>query len=154
MAGSSAWRGLQAGRISRRSLLRTAGRAGVGAAALPLVGCGDGQDEEEAVAELVVEQKEAEREEPAAVRVAVAAPRQSQAEDAATQAEQQERDSDPTQTQEQEEGAQMALVSRVVRGGNMRLSTPARAHDYFDPHRAVFGSTQYWMGFYMNNIVR
>ncbi len=154
VAASGAWRGLQAGRISRRSLLRTAGRAGVGAAALPLVGCGDGQDEEEAVAELVVEQEEAEREEPAAVRVAVAGPRQSQAEDAATQAEQQERDTDPTQTQEQEQGAQTALVSRVVRGGNMRLSTPARAHDYFDPHRAVFGSTQYWMGFYMNNIVR
>ena len=41
-----------------------------------------------------------------------------------------------------------------MRGGNLRFSTPAHSHDYFDPHRAVFGTTQYWMGFYLNNMIR
>jgi len=41
-----------------------------------------------------------------------------------------------------------------VRGGDLRFSTPAATHDYFDPHRGVFGPTQFWMGFYMNYLIR
>ncbi len=47
-----------------------------------------------------------------------------------------------------------AAVGGITRGGTLRFSTPAATHDYFDPHRGVFGPTQGWMGFYMNNIIR
>ena len=46
------------------------------------------------------------------------------------------------------------VVSAKTRGGTLRFSTPAATHDFFDPHRTVFGPTQFWMGFYMNNIIR
>ena len=47
-----------------------------------------------------------------------------------------------------------AAASNITRGGTLRFSTPAATHDYFDPHRAVFGPTQFWMGFYMNYLIR
>lgn len=159
MGERSYWQRRRSRRISRRALLGAAGRAGVGAAALPLVGCGDGEDPEQTITELVVDQQAA-QEQVAPIRVAVAARRQSEAELQARQSEQQELSADAAQphTQDQQTSGQateqQVSVGQVVRGGDLRLSTPARAHDYFDPHRAVFGSTQYWMGFYMNNIVR
>ncbi len=160
MGERSYWHRLAARRVSRRALLGAAGRAGIGAAALPLVGCGDGQDAADAVTEVVVEQPAQAQDQPQ-IRAASPASQREDAEREAQQADQQEQtanegqsQSQPQQTRGQQSQKQQAAVSQVSRGGDLRLSTPARAHDYFDPHRAVFGSTQFWMGFYMNNIVR
>ena len=48
----------------------------------------------------------------------------------------------------------VADTSGLTRGGTLRFSSPAATHDYFDPHRGVFGPTQFWMGFYMNYLIR
>ena len=154
------WQRMKASRLSRRALVKTASRAGVGAAGLALVGCGDDDDDDE----LIIVQPEAQQ--TAAPRPRArqqSSPTQQQqrdmAEQQAAQAQQQEQSEEQSQDrQQQTQGAaqpqEQVVVSNVVRGGDLRLSTPARAHDYFDPHRAVFGSTQFWMGFYMNNVVR
>ena len=42
------WQRMRSARVSRRTLLRASGRAGVGAAGLALVGCGDDDDDGEA----------------------------------------------------------------------------------------------------------
>ena len=46
------------------------------------------------------------------------------------------------------------VVSAKTRGGTLRFVTGAATHDFFDPHRTVFGPTQNWMSFYMNYIIR
>ena len=169
MDGPSYWQRMTRSRLRRRSLLSAAGRAGVGIAGLALVGCGDDDDDDE----LVVVQSDASQ--TAAPRPRVRQPdrprarqQEGEATQQAEQAERQEQASSDNQEQalsNQQEARQQgqpsveqqqeqAVVSQVVRGGDLRLSTPAHAHDYFDPHRAVFGSTQYWMGFYMNNVIR
>ena len=61
---------------------------------------------------------------------------------------------DQDQAADQAEEQAEQVVSAKTRGGTLRFSTPAATHDFFDPHRAVFGPTQFWMGFYMNNIIR
>ena len=40
------WQRMRRSRMSRRTLLRASGRAGVGAAGLALVGCGDDDDDD------------------------------------------------------------------------------------------------------------
>ena len=40
------WQRMRSARVSRRTLLRASGRAGVGAAGLALVGCGDDDDDD------------------------------------------------------------------------------------------------------------
>ncbi len=49
---------------------------------------------------------------------------------------------------------QQAMAAARSYGGTLKFSTPAATHDFFDPHRGVFGPTQYWMGFYMNYMIR
>lgn len=49
---------------------------------------------------------------------------------------------------------EMPAVGDITRGGTYRASSPLATHDYFDPHRGIFGPTQYWMGFYMNYLIR
>ena len=161
MAEASYWQRMQASRLRRRSLLKAAARAGVGVAGLTLVGCGDDDDDTELVlVESEPEQTAMPRQRPRQQASQTQQAQQNRAQEQAEQAEQQQRASSNGQQeiQPQEKGgqqpAQEVIVGSVVRGGDLRLSTPARAHDYFDPHRAVFGSTQFWMGFYMNNVVR
>lgn len=45
-------------------------------------------------------------------------------------------------------------TNEVVRGGALRFAMPTETHDYFDPHQAVFGPTQFWMGLYVNYLIR
>ena len=45
-------------------------------------------------------------------------------------------------------------TNEVVRGGALRFAMPTETHDYFDPHRAFFAPTQFWMGLYMNHLIR
>ena len=43
---------------------------------------------------------------------------------------------------------------QVRRGGVLRLTTTTGDHNSFDPHRTHNESTEFWMGFYMNQLVR
>ena len=45
-------------------------------------------------------------------------------------------------------------TNEMVRGGALRFAMPTETHDYFDPHRAFFAPTQFWMGLYMNHLIR
>ncbi len=142
------WQRMRRSRMSRRALLRASGRAGVGAAGLALVGCGGDDDDDggQSVAQAQQQQQAAPADQPA----------QQQAEAAAQQVDQQEQQSSPADPDGDDGGQQQptAAASNITRGGTLRFSTPAATHDYFDPHRAVFGPTQFWMGFYMNYLIR
>jgi len=134
------WSRMRRRQLSRRTLLGASAKAGVGAAGLALVGCGDDDDDD------VVAQVQAEPEAQAQAQVQAEAQAQAQAEpeaQAQAQAEVDEPEDEPE-----------AVVAGITRGGTLRFSTPAATHDYFDPHRAVFGPTQFWMGFYMNSMIR
>ena len=131
MAERNYWQRMRRNRMSRRALLRASGRAGVGAAGLALVGCGDDDDDGQQSAAQAAQQQAA----------------QQVAEQQAQQVDQQEQAVTDVEQQQ-------AAVSQVKRGGELRFSTPAATHDYFDPHRGVFGPTQFWMGFYMNYLIR
>ncbi|MYJ58356.1 MAG: hypothetical protein F4088_05740, partial [Chloroflexi bacterium] len=159
----SYWNRIGATRLTRRALVRAAARAGVGATGLALVGCGDDDDDGELV--VVQTQEELATTPTPRTQDRVSPPQQTeeQARKQAEQAVQQERAQSRTEPQQQQEQHQrppaqqqetQVAVSQVGRGGDLRMSTPADAQDYFDPHRAVFGSTQYWMGFYMNSVIR
>ena len=137
------WQRMRRSRMSRRALLRASGRAGVGAAGLALVGCGDDDDDDQSVAQSTSTQQQQ------------GAPVQqgAQGQDAQGRAA----DQQAQQAERQESGTvdqPAAGPSTVTRGGNLTFSTPAATHDYFDPHRGVFGPTQFWMGFYMNYLIR
>ncbi len=71
MSEHNYWTSLRRQKLSRRTMLRASGRAGVGAAGLALVGCGDDDDDDAAVAQ-AVEKAEPEEEQaaPAAAKAA------------------------------------------------------------------------------------
>ena len=142
------WQRMRRSRMSRRTLLRASGRAGVGAAGLALVGCGDDDDDDSQQSAAQTGQSRQTQAQP----TQQAQDRQAQA--VADQADQQERQSAPAADDDQPGPQQTVSQSNITRGGTLRFSTPAATHDYFDPHRAVFGPTQFWMGFYMNYLIR
>ena len=135
------WQRMRRSRMSRRALLRASGRAGVGAAGLALVGCGDDDDDDQSVAQSGATQQQG-----APVQQAA------QGEQAQTAADRQAQAADRQESAAADQPA--AARADIVRGGNLTFSTPAATHDYFDPHRGVFGPTQFWMGFYMNYLIR
>ena len=149
------WQRIRRNRLSRRSLLGASARAGVGAAGLALVGCGDDDDDGQTQTAARVQAQRAQQQQqasPAQQQAQAQQQQQVQAEAAAQQADQQAQAQ--TQTADQDEPQEQVATSDITRGGTLRFSTPAATHDYFDPHRAVFGPTQFWMGFYMNYLIR
>ncbi len=156
MSERNYWQRMKRNRMSRRALLRASGRAGVGAAGLALVGCGDDDDDGQSVAQ--VQQQDQQQQQAMQQQAmqqqqqqAMQQQQQQQADQQAMQAEQQEEQQAVAQAQQQQ--AQTGEASGAY-GGTLRFSTPAATHDFFDPHRGVFGPTQYWMGFYMNYMIR
>ena len=146
------WQRMRRTRMSRRALLRASGRAGVGAAGLALVGCGDDDDDDAQPAAAATQQQQQQQDQPAQQQVMQQQQQDQPAADRqAQQADQQEAPADQQQ-QEQQTVAQSGPLRTY--GGTLRFSTPAATHDFFDPHRGVFGPTQYWMGFYMNYMIR
>ena len=145
------WQRMRRSQMSRRALLRASGRAGVGAAGLALVGCGDDDDDDQQAATQTGGRQQ-QQAQPAAEpqQQATQQGQQGAADRQAQQADQQDAPADDQQQQDQT----VAETSNVLRGGSLRFSTPAATHDYFDPHRGVFGPTQFWMGFYMNYLIR
>ena len=159
MSERNYWQRMSAKRLSRRSLLRASSRAGVGAAGLALVGCGDDDDDDQQTA-AQVQQQQQDQPQPAQQQQAQQQQQQQQQQTVAQTQQQQEQQADATaqQVQQQEEDDQPAATTTEAGGktygGTLRFSTPAATHDFFDPHRGVFGPTQYWMGFYMNYLIR
>ena len=138
--------GCAAGEMSRRSLLRASSRAGVGAAGLALVGCGGDDDDGQQTVTAAQQQQQQAQQQAAQQQAmqqqqqqAMQQQQQQQADQQASQADQQEQ---PQQEQAQQEQQQtVADTSGLTRGGTLRFSSPAATHDYFDPHRGVFGPT-------------
>ena len=148
------WQRMRRTRMSRRALLQASGRAGVGAAGLALVGCGDDDDDDAQPAAATTAQQQQQQDQPAQQQVMQQQQQQDQpaADRQAQQADQQEAPADQQQEQQQTVAQQSGPLRTY--GGTLRFSTPAATHDFFDPHRGVFGPTQYWMGFYMNYMIR
>ena len=145
------WQRMRRSRMSRRALLRASGRAGVGAAGLALVGCGDDDDDDAQPAAAATQQQQQQQDQPAQQQVMQQQQQDQPAADRqAQQADQQEQPTEDAQQQDQP----AAPSNLRTYGGTLRFSTPAATHDFFDPHRGVFGPTQYWMGFYMNYMIR
>ncbi len=136
------WQRMRRTRMSRRALLRASGRAGVGAAGLALVGCGDDDDDDQSTAQSAATQQQQ----------GAPAQQADQQQQAQTAADRQAQAADRQESDTVDQPA--AEQANITRGGTLRFSTPAATHDYFDPHRAVFGPTQFWMGFYMNYLIR
>ena len=136
------WQRMRRTRMSRRALLRASGRAGVGAAGLALVGCGDDDDDDQSTAQSTTTQQQQ----------GAPAQQPDQQQQAQTAADRQAQAADRQESAAADQPA--AEQANITRGGTLRFSTPAATHDYFDPHRAVFGPTQFWMGFYMNYLIR
>ena len=151
------WQRMRRRRMSRRALLGASARAGVGATGLALVGCGDDDDDSQAVALQQAQQQQQsqqvaqqQQQQPQAQPQAQQQQQAQAADQQAQQADQQEQSVAQAQQQQQPQQA----AASITRGGTLRFSTPAATHDYFDPHRGVFGPTQFWMGFYMNYLIR
>ena len=144
------WQRMRRSRMSRRALLRASGRAGVGAAGLALVGCGDDDDDDAQPAAAQTTPTQQQQQDQPAQQPQQQDQQQQSADQRAQQADQQET---PQEQQQQDQPAPAVSGGRTY-GGTLRFSTPAATHDFFDPHRGVFGPTQYWMGFYMNYMIR
>ena len=148
------WQRMRRSRMSRRALLRASGRAGVGAAGLALVGCGDDDDDDaQPAAATTAQQQQQQQDAPAQQTAMQQQQQQDTAERQAQQVDQQDAPADDQQDQEPQTVAQQGGPLRTY-GGTLKFSTPAATHDFFDPHRGVFGPTVYWMGFYMNYLIR
>ena len=104
---SNYWNRMRSNRLSRRTMLRASGRAGVGAAGLALVGCGDDDDDDDAATAQVEEQAEEQ---------AAQVEEQAEAEEQAEQAQAEE------QAQAQTEEQAVARSGGVYRRPN--TSTP------------------------------
>ena len=121
------WQRMRRQRLSRRALLRSSARAGVGAAGLALVGCGDDDAQQQAaVTSTPPQQDQAQAQQPAQQQQA-----EPQAEQQAQQADQQ--DAPVDERQQQQQVVQQAAPQRQY-GGNYAIYTPPN-WDGFDPHK-------------------
>ena len=123
------WQRMRRQRLSRRSLLRSSARAGVGAAGLALVGCGDDDDDAQQQAAATSTPQQQQQDQPQAQQPAQRQQAEPQAERQAQQVEQQE---DPRQQEEPD--PQPAAPARQY-GGNYSINIPPN-WDGFDPHKA------------------
>ena len=123
------WERMRQARLSRRRLLTAAGRAGVGAAGLALVGCGDDDDDEAAVAQ--VDEPDDEQ---------AQAQAEQQAEEQAEQAEPAEEQAEPAEEQtEEEQAAPEPAEGGPVAGGTFTYSSTDGG--IFDPAVVIHGGT-------------
>ena len=155
--GRNYWQRMRRKQMSRRALLRATGRAGVGAAGLALVGCGD--DDDDAAVTQVAQQQDQQQQ----AMQQQDQPQQQQQAMQQQQGQQQQQDSadqQAAQADQQEamdDQQQQQVVSDVPQpqyGGTLKISGPVSTHDYWDPHRGVFGPTQFMHGWVYNYIIR
>ena len=154
MSERNYWQRMSARRLSRRSLLRASSRAGVGAAGLALVGCGDDDDDQQQSAAQVAQQQQ-QQSQPAAQQQAQQQQQQQAADQQAQQADQQEAaPADQDAQQQDQDQAAVAEVGGPTHGGTINRATTINTHDYWDPHRGVFGPTQAMHSVLYNNLIR
>ena len=155
MSERNYWQRMSRRRLSRRSLLRASSRAGVGAAGLALVGCGDDDDDGQQSAAQIVQQQQ-QQDQPAAQQQAQQQQAQQQiADQQAAQADQQESDvADSDDQQQQQQTVSESTEGLPLHGGVARRASTIETHDYWDPHRGVFGPTQFMHSLLYNNLIR
>ena len=78
------------------------------------------------------------------------------ADQAAQQADQQEQQAvaDADDQQQQQQAAAVPESGIPTYGGTMRRASTIETHDYWDPHRGVFGPTQFMHSMLYNNLIR
>ena len=116
-------------RVSRRAVLRSGALAGVGGAALALVGCGGDDDD------TPEETEQPEGDQPSEPQEPVTPPEEEEA-PAAEEPEAPERPTGP------------------VAGGVAQLTSQTGSHDRWDPHRSRFSQTQLWHSLMYNRLIR
>lgn len=130
MRDAASWTRLRRRRVSRRALLRASGRAGVGAAALALVGCGGDDDDDPGDSELVVEAPD------------IDTPAQSE-------------NNQPSVVEDDTPEPPAAPSEPVVGGiAHFFAATEETAHDRWDPHRSRFSQTQMFHSLMYNRLIR
>ncbi len=144
---SNYWKRIRRQRMSRRGLLSAAGRAGVGAAGLALVGCGDGDDEPAVAQE--DEQVQAQQQAPVQQQAEQQAQSQPQVQQQAQQqtvaqaeqqAQQQAEQAEPAEDQaEQQQAATQPAESGPMTGGIYNY--PSTDGGIFDPAVVIHGGT-------------
>ena len=151
------WQRMRRSRMSRRALLRASGRAGVGAAGLALVGCGDDDDDDAQPSTTRTASQQQQQQDQPAQQTAM---QQQQADQAADRADQQE-DGDAAQAASADQQQQQQQVTTAmpgegdpIYGGVMRRASTIETHDYWDPHRGVFGPTQFMHSMLYSNLIR
>ena len=153
MAERNYWQRMRRNRVSRRALLRASGRAGVGAAGLTLVGCGDDDDDSIAQVSQQQQQQQQSMQQGRQQQQQQTMQRDQQAADQiAQQADQQEQS--VAEADEQQQATQVSTENRPQYGGTVRRASTIETHDYWDPHRGVFGPTQYMHSMLYNNLIR
>ena len=130
MSERNYWQRMRRQRLSRRTLLRSSARAGIGAAGLALVGCGD--DDDDAQQAVAVPQQQDQPEQPAAQQTQQQQAPTQQADQQADQADQQDAPAD--EQQQEQQVVQQAAPARQY-GGNYSVVIPPN-WDGFDPHKA------------------
>ena len=149
------WQRIRRSRMSRRTLLRASGRAGVGAAGLALVGCGDDDDDDQQTIAQTPAQQQQQQDAPAQQQ-AQQRQQQDMADQQAQQADQQDAPADDQPAQQQQQQATVAQPGPgdPIYGGVMRRASTIETHDYWDPHRGVFGPTQFMHSMLYSNLIR
>ena len=105
MSKRNYWTRMSRKRLSRRAVLRSSARAGVGAAGLALVGCGDDDDDAQPAAAQVQQQQQQDQPQPAEQQQAQ---QQQQQQAAQQQAEQQAQQAEAQEQTEQDQAEQQA----------------------------------------------
>ena len=144
------WQRMRRSRMSRRALLRASGRAGVGAAGLALVGCGDDDDDDaQSVAQTTTTQQQ---QQDAPAQQPQQQDQQQQTADRQAQAADQQ--DAPADDDDQQQQTVVDTSDQPLYGGIMRRASTIETHDYWDPHRGVFGPTQFMHSMLYNNLIR
>ena len=152
--GRNYWQRMRRNRMSRRALLRASGRAGVGAAGIALVGCGDDDDDSQPAT--AQSQPQQQQQSMSAQQQDQMQQQDAMADQQADQADQQEAVADASgqdqgQTQQTSAGPPAGAPQY---GGTVRRASTIETHDYWDPHRGVFGPTQFMHSLLYNNLIR
>ena len=152
--GRNYWQRMRRNRMSRRALLRASGRAGVGAAGIALVGCGDDDDDSQPAT--AQSQPQQQQQSMSAQQQGQTQQQDAMADQQADQADQQEAVADASgqdqgQTQQTSAGPPAGAPQY---GGTVRRASTIETHDYWDPHRGVFGPTQFMHSLLYNNLIR
>ena len=152
--GRNYWQRMRRNRMSRRALLRASGRAGVGAAGIALVGCGDDDDDDQPAT--AQSQPQQQQQSMSAQQQDQMRQQDAMADQQADQADQQEAVADASgqdqgQTQQTSAGPPAGAPQY---GGTVRRASTIETHDYWDPHRGVFGPTQFMHSLLYNNLIR